>query len=209
MDVVPQTNLTQAEARKRLGMATNEKVALFFGNIAPYKGLKNLILAVSRLAEKNRDVRVIIAGSIKDSKDYWEDVQKTIQAHGLGSNIICRIEHVPDEEVEIYFKAADVLILPYKHIFQSGVIFLSYYFGLPVIATDVGSLREDVIEGVTGFICEPENPDDLADKIEAYFHSDLYGNLEEKRPEIIRMAMEKYSWETIGKKTYSVYSTLA
>ena len=58
-----------------------------------------------------------------------------------------RIESVPDAETELYFKAADVLALPYTHVFQSGVLFLGYNFGLPVIASDVASLREDVVEG--------------------------------------------------------------
>jgi len=120
-----------------------------------------------------------------------------------------RIAYIPDEEVEIYFKSADVLILPYKHIFQSGVIFLSYNFGLPVIATDVGSLREDIVDGRNGFISEPESPDDLADKIEAYFHSDLYRNLNGNRSIIIQEANEKYSWEKIGDKTCALYTSLA
>ena len=64
--------------------------------------------------------------------------------------MILRIQFIPDEEMELYFKAADVLVLPYKEIFQSGVLFLAYSFGLPVIATDVGSFREDIVEGQDG-----------------------------------------------------------
>ena len=208
MDVVPKTNMTPTEARGKLDLTAKDKVILFFGNIAPYKGLEYLILALSKLVGKYSDLRVVLAGNIKDCKEYWEDVQKTIQEHGLSRNIISRIEHIPDGEVEIYFKSADVLALPYKHIFQSGVIFLSYNFGLPVIATDVGSLREDIIEGRTGFICKPESPDDLAEKIETYFYSDLYRNLKENRAKIIQNANERYSWRKIGEKTYSLYTSL-
>ena len=64
-----------------------------------------------------------------------------------GDRVIAKIEYVPDEETELYFKAADVLILPYTHVFQSGVLFLGYSFGLPAIAADVGSLKEEIIEG--------------------------------------------------------------
>src|SRR3990170_5163439 len=209
MDVVPKTNMTTVEAREKINLTAKDKVILFFGKIAPYKGLEYLILALSKLVGKYSDLRVVLAGNVKDCKEYWEDVQRTIQEHGLSRNIIYRIEYIPDEEVEIYFKSADVLIIPYKHIFQSGVIFLSYNFGLPVIATDVGSLREDIIEGRTGFICKPESPDDLAEKIETYFHSDLYRNLKENRSKIIQDANEKYSWGKIGEKTYSVYTSLA
>ncbi|MBI4684793.1 MAG: glycosyltransferase [Nitrospirae bacterium] len=85
---------------------------------------------------------------------------------------------------------------------------MAYNFGLPVIATDVGSLREDIIEGETGFISKPEDPQDLAEKIELYFQSDLYKNLESKRQKIIDYANEKYSWEKIGEKTVEVYKKL-
>ncbi|MBI4684798.1 MAG: glycosyltransferase [Nitrospirae bacterium] len=85
---------------------------------------------------------------------------------------------------------------------------MAYNFGLPVIVTDVGSLREDIIEGETGFICKPEDPQDLAEKIEMYFQSDLYKNLDENREKIIKYANEKYSWEKIGEKTVEVYKRL-
>src|SRR5207244_6644981 len=96
---------------------------------------------------------------------------------GLQDRIITRIQFIPDNEVELYFKAADVLILPYTDISQSGVPFLAYSFGLPVIATDVGALRDDIIEGKTGLVCAPRNPKVLAHAIRAYFSSELYWQL--------------------------------
>jgi glycosyltransferase involved in cell wall biosynthesis len=115
---------------------------------------------------------------------------------------------VPDADTEIYFKAADVLVLPYTHIFQSGVLFLSYNFGLPVIASDVGSLKEDIIEGKTGFVCKPRDPVDLSKCIETYFSSELYRELEMRRQDIKDFAAQKYSWTTVGEITESVYKKL-
>ena len=66
--------------------------------------------------------------------------------------------------------------------FQSGVLFLGYNFGLPVIASDVGSLREDIVEGKTGFVCKPRDPIDLAKEIERYFSSELYRRLDNAAP---------------------------
>jgi glycosyltransferase involved in cell wall biosynthesis len=109
----------------------------------------------------------------------------------------------------MYFKAADVLVLPYTHVFQSGVMFLGYSFGLPVIATDVGSLRDDIIEGRTGFLCGPSDPVDLANKIESYFESDLFKNLAGRRQEIQDYAKERHSWDVVGEKTRDVYAALA
>ena len=58
---------------------------------------------------------------------------------------------------------------PYTHIFQSGVLFLAYAFGLPVIAADVGSLREDVVEGRTGFLFRPQDSCGFGQTIDDYF----------------------------------------
>ena len=110
--------------------------------------------------------------------------------------------------MELYFKAADVLIVPYVHIFQSGVPFLAYSFGLPVIATDVGSLREDIIEGRTGFVCQPEDSSALARTIDKYFESELFRDLENRRFEIKEYANERYSWNKVAAITTAVYSNL-
>jgi len=98
-----------------------------------------------------------------------------------------------------------VVVIPYVEIFQSGVPFLSYSFGLPVIATDVGSLREDIIEGETGFLCRPKDSTDLARTISTYFASDLYRQLEARRKQIQAFANERYSWARVGEILDSVY----
>ena len=122
--------------------------------------------------------------------------------------MIQKIQYIPDSETEIYFKAADVLVLPYAHVFQSGVLFLAYGFGLPVIATDVGSFREEVIDGMTGFLSRSCDPIDLARTIEKYFGSDLYLNLTNRRPDIRIYANAKHSWHTVGTMTREIYWNL-
>ena len=87
----------------------------------------------------------------------------------IRDRIIERIEYIPDEETELFFKAADVLVLPYTRIFQGGVLFLGYGFGLPVIASNVGSLREEIVEGKTGFVFKARDSSDLAGIIGKYF----------------------------------------
>ena len=207
-NVIPRTELTRVQAREKLHMGDKDKIVLFFGNVAPYKGIDHLMLAFIRLKEKYDDLKLLIVGRIKNCSEYWENIQEQINKYKLADSIIERLEYVPDEEVEVYFKSADVSILPYKHIFQSGVLFLSYSFGLPVIATDVGSLKEEIVESQTGFICRPNDPDDLAAKIDRYFNSDLYKNLESNRKNIIKYTNEKHSWENVGEKTVTVYKNL-
>jgi D-inositol-3-phosphate glycosyltransferase len=205
-NAVPTTALGRVEARRRFHLRPDDKVILFFGNIAPYKGLEFLIEAFGELAPHDSSLRLIIAGRPKGPESYWGKIQNNIGACACQAGIVQKIEYICDEEIETYFKAADVLVLPYVHIFQSGVLFLSYSFGLPVIATDVGSLREEILEGKTGFVCAPQNPGALAGAIQNYFQSDLYGQLESRRREIQDFAREKYSWSKAGAITAAVYS---
>jgi glycosyltransferase involved in cell wall biosynthesis len=208
-NTVPSTSLSSAEAKRHLGVSSTDKTMLFFGNIAPYKGLEYLISAFAELLNKDRSYRLIIVGRPKGSEGYWKQIQRVIaRSSGVRDRVIERIEYIPDEETELFFKAADVLILPYTHIFQSGVLFLGYAFGLPAIAADVGLLREEVIEGKTGFVCQPRDPTDLAKVIRKYFDSELFHNLQSRRAEIKAYANERYSWEKVATITTSVYAKM-
>jgi glycosyltransferase involved in cell wall biosynthesis len=207
-NTVPDTTLSIAEAKRQLGISGGDRTLLFFGNIAPYKGLQYLVSAFAELLNKDRSYRLIIVGKPKGSEGYWKQIHQGIARSGIRDRVIERIDYIPDEETELFFKAADVLILPYARVFQSGVLFLGYSFGLPAIASDVGTLKEEIIEGQTGFVFKPQDSSDLASKIEEYFKSDLFHNLEARRAEIKEYANEQYSWSTVAALTTAVYSKL-
>jgi glycosyltransferase involved in cell wall biosynthesis len=207
-NTVPDTSLSSAQARRQLGISKDDKVLLFFGNIAPYKGLEYLVAAFDELLKEDSSYRLLIVGSPKGPATYWNQIRTGIQNSSIVGRVIERIEYVPDEETEVYFKAADVLILPYAHVFQSGVLFLGYSFGLPAIAADVGSLKQEIIEGETGFVFKPRDSSDLARKIHNYFNSELFRNIESRRAGIKAYANERYSWGKVAAITASVYSRL-
>jgi len=203
------TALTPAEAKTRLGLLPTEKALLFFGQIAPYKGLEYLIAALPKLVAKGEPYRVVVAGKVKQGcEEYWAGIQRQLDEHQLRSRIIMHIRHIPNDEVEVFFKAADAVALPYVHIFQSGVPFLAYSFGLPVIASDVGSLREDILEGQTGYVCRSCDPADLARAVETYFTSPLYAELPRSREKIAAHANETHSWSKVGRITVGVYRAI-
>jgi D-inositol-3-phosphate glycosyltransferase len=206
---VPNTALTTGQAKERLGVGKNEKAILFFGRIKPYKGLEYLIAAFKILAGRSANYRLIVVGRLEEGcEQYWAAMQEEVREHINAGKVTLRIEYVPDSDVEVYFKASDVLILPYKEIFQSGVIFLGYSFGLPAIIADVGSLKDDVLEGKNGFVFSPEDSNDLARAIEQYFASDLFADLESRRQGIRDYALQRHSWAIVGQQTSSVYGTL-
>jgi D-inositol-3-phosphate glycosyltransferase len=207
-NAVPNTALTSAEAKQRLGIRDGEKTVLFFGNITPYKGVEYLVTAFQQYLAQPRGYRLIIAGRPNNCERYWNSIRKAVHEDVQTGRVLLRADFIPDDETELYFKAADVLVLPYRHIYQSGVLFLGYSFGLPVLAANVGSLKEEIVEGKTGFVFKPEDPVDLARTIERYFASDLFTRLESHRREIRDYARQQHSWDTVGQVTLGIYAGL-
>ena len=209
-DAFPDTELTPEEAKRSLGLREEEKAILFLGRIRPYKGIEYLLDAFKQLlSDEQANYRLILAGEPKKgSEEYLQEIRRSAETEFDRGRIISRIQFIPDEEMEVYLKGADVLVLPYKEIFQSGILFLAYSFGLPVVATDVGSFREEIVEGSTGFLCKPGDAAELAKGIERYFTSDLYRNLELSREELKTYAKENHSWDAVAGLTCKAYATI-
>lgn len=209
-NAVPNTTLTSPEARRRLGFRDEEKVILFFGRIRPYKGLDYLIAAFQQLLKQRGDCRLVVAGRLdtENSAEYAKSICDSVSNEVAGGQVLLRTEFIPDADTEVYFKAADVLVLPYRHIYQSGVLFLSHSFGLPVLASDVGSLKDDIVEGENGFMFRPDDAADLAKTLDRYFASDLFANLAGRRQPIRQHAEARHSWSVVGDLTLNVYADL-
>jgi D-inositol-3-phosphate glycosyltransferase len=207
-NTVPNSVMTTVDAKRMLGIRSSDKAMLCFGQIARYKGLEYLITAFTEVLKENGHYRLIIAGKPKWSEAYWNKIEQLMIDNRVRDRVIERIEHVPDEQTELYFKAADVLVLPYTHVFQSGVLFLGYSFGLPAIAADVGNLKDEIIQGETGFVFKSRDASDLARKIDNYFNGELFHNLETRRAQIKKYANERYSWSKVASITAAVYSDL-
>jgi D-inositol-3-phosphate glycosyltransferase len=208
-DAVPSTGLTPRQAKQHFGIGEGDKTILFFGQIAPYKGLDYLVTAFEQLLAEDPGYRLIVAGTPKiGAGQYCQDVLKRLEPHVARGRVILDVRHVPDEEAEFHFKAADLLVLPYREIFQSGILFFGYRFGLPVVASDVGSLRDDVAESRTGFMCRPQDPEDLARAIARYFGSELFRDLDHRREGIREHVESRHSWLTVAELTREVYAEL-
>lgn len=139
---VPSSALTTAEARRQLGLGATDQAILFFGKIDSYKGLDRLIDAFDRLPLPR--ARLIIAGAFRDEA-YRVQITGQLTRATRKSDIRLLEGSVPNDQVEVLFKACDVLCMPYRRIYQSGVVLLAPRFGLPVVATPVGSLPDFVI----------------------------------------------------------------
>lgn len=209
-DVIPVPHGSRSSARRRLGLGMDDRVLLFFGNIAPYKGLEDLIRALALLVREDRRFLLVLAGRIKDRscEGYWREIEQLISDLELGDHIRREIRYLHDDEVGLFFRAADVAVLPYRRVYQSGVLALSYAQGLPVIVADVGSMREDVIEGETGFSFEAGDERSLAAAVQAYFATDLCRNLDDRRQAVQAYGAQRFSWTSNADRTCAVYRRL-
>lgn len=204
----PRTDLTAREAKRRLGLKEGERTLLFFGRITPYKGLEHLVAAFRSARTRIPGLRLVIAGRIDRCEKYWQAIRTDIHNEVVSGEILVRSEYIPEAETEVYFKAADALVLPYRDIYQSGVLFLAQSFGLPVLASDAGSLHDEVVEGQNGFIFGRESHAELAEVIERYFRSTLYAGLEGRRKAIREQAAHKHSWSVVARMTTEIYHRL-
>lgn len=166
-NVFKRNNVSVADARKLLGISENTHVLLFFGFIRKYKGLKYLIDAMPQITKNHADTELIIVGEFfdNDRDDYCELIEKT----GCSRKIRLVEGYLPDEEVEPYFAACDVLVLPYISATQSGIVQIAYSFEKPVIATRVGGLPDVVVDGKTGYIIEPEDTNAIVEAVKKYY----------------------------------------
>lgn len=205
---IPVSSMTRSQARQKLGVADSDRVLLFFGNIAPYKGLDYAVEAFQYLLSRDPRYKLVIAGRVDAAPDYWTMIQRRIHEVIPIDRVIIKSSFIPDTEIEALFKSADALLLPYRHIYQSGVLFLGYSFGLPALAADVDAFRSEVINGETGFLFRTEDPIHLAEVVEQYFASSLYANLEDRRSQIKSYATARNSWTRVAELTIVQYRAL-
>ena len=155
--------IDKLKAREQLSIATDKKTLLFFGLIRDYKGLDVLIDAFSKLDDS---FQLVIAGEVYGDRQKYLD---QIRTSGAADRIAFMDRYIPDEEVSVLYSAADVCVLPYRSATQSGVTAASFHFEVPVIATNVGGLKDSVEDKNLGCIIDKANPDLLKDAIHDFF----------------------------------------
>lgn len=180
--------ISRHEAHQQLGLDPNKKTILFFGFIRPYKGLDLLIEAANNLSDS---YQIIIAGEVYGSFDRY---QKQIEQTNQQSKFKIFTRYIPDHEVSLFFSAADVNVLPYHSATQSGVVQIAFNFDLPVIATNVGGLKEMLDHNQTGFIIEPNNAKVLSESLTTYFND----NLKDKFSAAIKEKKETWSLKSFA-----------
>jgi glycosyltransferase involved in cell wall biosynthesis len=153
--------LAQSQARSQLGLPEGAPIALFFGTIRPSKGLEVLLEAWAVLAGRLPEAVLLIVGKPYKGLDTAKTIAH-IQQLGIRDSVRTRFEQVEPVVTNAYYRAADVVVLPYHEIGSSGVLRYAYNSARAVIATSVGEHGARVVEGETGHLLPPGNPDILA-----------------------------------------------
>ncbi|MAT38855.1 MAG: glycosyl transferase family 1 [Ectothiorhodospiraceae bacterium] len=186
--------------KKGIDISDEDHVLLFFGYVRDYKGLDVLLDAMPHILAK-RQVKLLVVGEFYGNEETYRD---QVARLGIAEHVHFHAEYVPNEEVGLYFSAADVMTLPYKSATQSGIIQIAYNFHRPVIATDVGGLGEVVIHERTGYIVPPQDPENLASAVERFYAE---SNFELYRANVIE-ERKKYSWEYFCEGIEKLYHRL-
>lgn len=148
----------RGEARRRLGLPPGALVLLFFGLVRRYKGLDVLLEALPGVVARRPDTVLVVAGEFYEALAPY---QAQIERLGLSTHVHVHPRFIPDEEVPLFFGAADLVVQPYRSATQSGVAQVAFHFERPLVITDVGGLAETVPDGVAGLVVPPDNPEAL------------------------------------------------
>ena len=144
-----QARIRPQHARARLDLPEDGQIALFFGAIRPYKGLDLLLQTINPVKEACPAAIFVVAGIV--SPDLEAMYKAQIAALGIGDEaLFARFGYLSTEDAIAYICAADLVVLPYREIYQSGVLFWAYSFGRGVLATRTGSFPEAVEEDKSG-----------------------------------------------------------
>ena len=175
------------EARAKLGLSG--RVLIFFGYVRPYKGLHDLLHALT-LARREAWDQLVIVGEFYEPLERYRPL---LEDPSIRDRVRVVNRYVANEEVAAYFAAADVAVLPYREATGSGIAQVAFGAGVPVIATRAGGLEDVVEDGVSGLLVPTRDPRSLARAIERFFDENLSATL---RAGVAR-ARGRFAWDGI------------
>jgi beta-1,4-mannosyltransferase len=182
------------EARAGLGLAASDRVFLFLGQVRRYKGVEDLLRTFGRIEAP--DARLIIAGR----PDRAQTGARIAQEAAGDGRVTVALGEVPDDRMQVYLRAADVTVLPYRDVLTSGSAILAMTFGQPVVAPAIGCLPESL--GSEGTILyDPSAPDGLEVALRHALTADLTALGERAAAHAATL-----SWGPIATRTAELYA---
>jgi glycosyltransferase involved in cell wall biosynthesis len=188
--------VNKQEANKQVGLDENCDYLSFFGFLRKYKGLSLLLDSFVLLKQSHPNLKLIVAGEFyENSEPYLQQIKNL----GLENSVILRTDFIPNNEVGIYFSAADLIVQTYITATQSGVTQIAYYYNKPMLVTNVGGLAELVPNNVVGYVVE-RNEYEIANAISNYYAQ----NKEEEFTANIEVEKQKFTWKYLTEQLLDI-----
>ena len=159
--------LSSDEAKKALHLE-GRKVVMSFGSLRPGKGLEYAIESMAIVTKRLSEAVLILAGDLAPGyRGYLEQISNLSHGLGVADSVVFTGRYVEEEELPLYFSAADAIILPYLGQFRSGsgVLHLAASYGKPVVASDVGEAAEVLRRCAGGMLVPQADSISLADAL--------------------------------------------
>lgn len=190
--------------KAKYGLREDERVVLFFGLLAPSKGLDDLVDAFA-LVRKSCEIKLLIAG-YPTKHINMSELRAHIARLNLEDSVIFDARYIPLEQIRPLMELAAVVVYPYVSSTQSGALQVAYTFGKPVVATRVGGLPEAIDDSRSGYLVEVHSPRDLAEKIILIVNDPR--RMAEMGIYARHLSETRFDWGSIAKQVRPVYEQL-
>ncbi|HOI48596.1 MAG TPA: glycosyltransferase [Prolixibacteraceae bacterium] len=187
---------SREEALRKLNLDPAFNYLLFFGLIRDYKGLDLLIEALGQPLLADLKIKLLVAGEFYTDEEKYRDQVKQLS---LEERIIFYNQYIPNNEVENYFNAADLVVQPYKTATQSGVTQVAYHFNKPMLVTDVGGLGEIVPHEKAGYVVAP-SPAVIAEAIRDFYTNNRKTFFENG----VKEEKKRFGWDNFTRLFYEL-----
>lgn len=189
-------NITRDEAKKKLGVRHGVFTFLFFGNISPYKNVVHLANTFSLLP--GADIILLIAGNPTNcilQSELEIIARKEPRIHlSLG--------FVPVEEVQVYFNASDLVVLPFDNLQNSGTALLSLSFNVPILVPESGSMVD--LKKIVG----EKNVITYKNNLTVDILKKAIGRVVNNHNSTSNNSLDGINWDTIGLETEEFYKNI-
>lgn len=183
--------VSKEEARRQINLSVDHFVFTFFGGIRPNKGIEKLIRAFQQIPGDH--LRLVIAGSIFRPESYAESL---IEMAKEDPRIQFDTRYIPDEEVQVFMNASDVVVLPFSKILTSGTTVLAMSFRKPVIASRMGSLP-DLVDSEVGWLFDPDQEESLRECMEQAAKANVEEMGEKAYRKILQFTEDRFIEQTL------------
>ncbi len=202
-NLIPHGNYIPFVKKVNLQTKRNPFKILFFGQIKQVKGLDILLEALYIIKKRDIICELTIAGKLW--KDSFEKYENIINEKGLAPFVRANIKYIPDDEIWDYFNDTNLVVLPYKKIYQSGVLLMTMSYGRAVLTSNLPAFTEIIKHNHNGYLFTNGDPISLANTIESIINCN---NIPEVEKAACETVSEIYDWNHIGLLTKNVYCKL-